>query len=192
MSSKPLDPISPAGSGQPDHGSPEDPDLAVALATLKLQTERLRNQAQMIVICALFVLLCLAATGFLRFLPVSGAVRIYLPVLGVAFAFTGILLLAMWEKRRREAMIVYEEVSDEVEWRHRTHHNGAWTEEEKHDKKKAGLPIRVVLRRFLSATELPFTSGSVSSLTYALYFVLCVVCFVVIMGLTDEKMNFMR
>jgi hypothetical protein len=97
----------------------------------------------------------------------------------------GLITLFLWDLMVREGKILYEEISDEVEWRHRTfgkrkilHGDGSGARESEEARENIGRPnieVRVVLRKFLRASTLPFVTGPMSGMVYAIFFISCMI-----------------
>lgn len=91
----------------------------------------------------------------------------------------GLAILFIWDLQYRLGMIVFEEVSDEYEWQHRslpygnrasgliTNPSPGRSESTTHTSRPK-LYVRVRLRAFLAQAELPFVSHSHSASRYAI------------------------
>jgi hypothetical protein len=175
--------------GPGDGKEPLDADLRTALNRLDRYTERLRRAGSLVVGTAIATLVFLIGNGILRVLPFRSPARLIAAFGGMLVALLGIQLLLVWDRCRREGMAVYEEISDEVEWRHRTFRKDGPEGQESRGN-KAILGVRLDLRRFLTNTELPFAPGSNASTIYVLYFIFTIVCFVMILILSDPGLTF--
>jgi hypothetical protein len=103
-----------------DSKAPERPGLKEIIERLEWITRSLRIRGRMVVISAglvLFVVIAIVFSIELRVsdLPVDGR----WPLLGaLALAVHGIVALFLWDQQKRRGSLYYEEISDELEWRH--------------------------------------------------------------------------
>jgi len=101
----------------------EVPEIEEALEKLALITRLLRSASSLVVMMAGFSLALLVAgmlsTKFFRQADAAspGSMMVYGAVM---MAGMGLFFLFTWEQRRRRGKLYYEEISDEVEWRHRS------------------------------------------------------------------------
>ncbi|MEW6347888.1 MAG: hypothetical protein AB1646_02405 [Thermodesulfobacteriota bacterium] len=167
-------------------------DIARQIYRLDDETSRLRITGSIVVFCALMVLvtLILALVGTTIRLRSDWSVIMLLS--SAALSLAGLLFTAWWERRKEIGMIIFEEISDEVEWSHRTFRPWKRTQDQArsrayeeeleiiHDKLQTALPvprppieIRLALRHFLSATKLPLVPEQYSALLYSLFFLVC-------------------
>ncbi len=153
-----------------------DEEIERALVKMQSFTSRLRSLAMTIVLLGFFSLAGLTVSSLLRNITALDSVSLALLTgLSVVASFCGLLMLFVWERRVAAGMILYEEISDEVEWSHRTFRNGKTTENGSIRAQGPSLDIRVILRAFLKETTLPFTRGTNGTTIYALFFVACIV-----------------
>jgi hypothetical protein len=160
--------------------------LKVALKELDSITLSLQAIGMMVVLLAGVTLACIVAMGVLQVFPVISAVRLGAAAFTILSAFQGLVMLLRWEKRRKEGMVLYEEVSDEVEWRHRSQLKPKVGVINPKARRRAGLSIRLALRRFLSSTDLPFTPRQASGVAYTVYFIVCIMLVVLILVLAER------
>lgn len=134
--------------------------------------------------------------------PHAGHFAVYFAVAALVSSTLGFVFLWFWENLRRLGSIQYDWVSDEVEWRFGTG-IGAIRKEggdaetarsrpyamatgcaNKDGELCAGdcefIALRLLLRAFLHAAELPFCSRGNSRLVYAVYFASCIL--IVLLG----------
>jgi hypothetical protein len=100
-------------------------------------------------------------------------VRFLIGAMGMAAACYGLLLLFIWERRCQEGMVLYEEISDEVEWRHRDEKR--MSDEDSQKSGRPNLTIRITLREFLRTTSLPLVPRPFSALGYFTFHLICLV-----------------
>jgi len=90
--------------------------------------------------------------------------EIELPLLLFIFIFIcmGILLLLRFSMVRNKGMVIYEEITDEIDW----------SRKRKEFIHRPPLEIRIQIKEFLKSTDLPFTTGPNGQAFYlALYFI---------------------
>ena len=77
------------------------------------------------------------------------------PIIGIFFLF-------YFSITRKQGMIFYEEVTDELDW----------SANRKDYKTRPSIEYRVAIKEFLKATDLPFTSGANGQAFYLAFFVI--------------------
>lgn len=195
----------PPSSGGEEPGHVRRRRIATALQRLHFIGRRLQLLSLISVMCLAGSLLTVAMAAAARspnyretLVPVYRWIDIsFLPIL------CGICSLFLWEALRREGMVIYEEISDELEWRHRRSRQANSAPEakpqdapESSDEKentfietaagvlmkavqrtrRPNLEVRIALRRFLNHADLPFIPGGMAAGYYAgLFFILFLV-----------------
>ena len=125
-----------------------------------------------------------------RYFDFSDSSEFWISILYMAInfgcSFGGLLLLFFWDRRVATGLILYEEISDEVEWQHRSYRrekkavNGSMSgpiDKPPFPSKstRPNLDVRVILRAFLKESTLPFLRrGSGGTSVYALFFIACI------------------
>jgi hypothetical protein len=100
-----------------------------------------------------------------------------LPLLAALLAGYSIGLLYLWDRLYRRGMLLYEEISDELEWTHRSNRiksvgpendnsSNSITSNSIINTSRPDLDLRIKLRGFLDATRLPFVYTEHSALIY--------------------------
>lgn len=145
----------------------EAANLRPTLAALEKATCRLQRTRHWILISGMTTFALLAADGIAGAIPSFAWFRVPLSAVGIMVSILAMAFLFRWESRRRLGFILFEEISDEIEWRHRTfaappHGNG--------EQKPVDLNLRIFLRQFIDSTTLPFVSSRTGSLIYAALF----------------------
>lgn len=109
--------------------------------------------------------------------------NVVIQALGALFPLMGLWMLFKWDRRRRYGMALFEEISDEVEWAHRTHRvvsSGLISYPIPPDiPTRTPLGVRRTLRKFLNAATLPLVPSSSGASLYLVYF-LVVLLFIVV------------
>ncbi len=92
-------------------------------------------------------------------------------------ALAGISLLFLWERRRAEGKLLFEEISDELEWHHRTFKPNADYSQSTPDvpKPRVDFGTRVLLREFLDASNMPFIPGPFGAAGYLAFYIGCMI-----------------
>lgn len=85
----------------------------------------------------------------------------------------GILLLFLWERLRVEGKMLFEEISDELEWHHRTFKPRVTYSETTPE--PVNLGIRVSLREFLDASDMPLIPGPFGAAWYLAFYIGCMI-----------------
>jgi len=78
----------------------------------------------------------------------------------ITFVVYGILLLFRFNSIREKGMILYEEITDEIDW----------SRKRKEFMHKPPIELRIVIKEFLKSTDLPFTSGKNGQALYVILF----------------------
>jgi|SRR6266849_6626047 len=144
--------------------APEETFLA-----LEAFTHRLRFLGWASALCAGLSLTTALASSVLitAHIPVYGGLVnwVYLLlVAGISSTIGGIIAVISFERLRQEGLLLYEEISDEVEWKHRTFRPGQTASSDfgesvalSRPHERPSFSLRVVLRRFLLAATLPLS-----------------------------------
>jgi hypothetical protein len=189
----------PEQEPQQDERMKSERTLAALLLGLQEDTLVLNRLGRLVFLQALLLLLVIVVAVGLGFVPLISEIKdVILAGLlgggGVLIALAALVTLYRWEELRKKGMIKYEEVSDELEWRHRTYRpvkhgitgsgaigrfgNGTTAAGSSSDPAGVRLSppveVRVLLRNFLASTSLPFAETRLASLYYAGYFLACI------------------
>lgn len=107
----------------------------------------------------------------------EGATRFLALFFVYPLALAGILTLFVWDRRRAEGKVLFEEISDEFEWHHRTFKPDADHSRSTPDsaKPRVDFRIRVLLREFLDASTMPFIPGPFGAAWYLVFYIGCMV-----------------
>jgi|SRR5579859_7531997 len=95
-------------------------------------------------------------------------------LVGILIHLTGVVFLVSWERLKKDGLVLVEEISDEIEWDYRKRRQSADALPNGERAQRPELEVRVALRGFLRAAELPLAPEQYSTLVYAAYFVACV------------------
>lgn len=95
-----------------------------------------------------------------------------IPLLLTTFTFIvlGIILLFRFNTFRDKGMILYEEITDEIDW----------SRKRKEFMHKPPIELRIVIKEFLKATDLPFTSGKNGQGLYIVLFLVIAISTILI------------
>lgn len=136
---------------------------------LKRLTHITRAIERLSLIAFLFLLAQIAFL-IIELLALQGIIYINtLPILSISGIVSGcgVFTLFMHEKLRKNGDVIFNEVSDELQWQlerdHDTSSNRAETE-------RPQLLIRIILRSFIRNTDLPVAPGKLGPLVYFLLF----------------------
>ena len=151
----------------------EDVEFRPQLLRLVSLTRILKKWGHIILFFLLLSLFALGAFGVLR---KSNIMRgnyingyeytIYSSYENVALLFVfilvlfGILVLLRFSSLRNEGMIIYEEITDEIDWSRRR----------KEFIHKPPIETRIIIKEFLKSSDLPFTSGTNGQALYVILF----------------------
>ena len=91
----------------------------------------------------------------------------------IVLPFFGLALLIIWERLKKEGLVLVEEISDELEWDYRKRRQSIETTANGYVAQRPGLDVRIALRRFLKATTLPLVPEQFVTLAYAGVFLTC-------------------
>jgi hypothetical protein len=169
-------------------------DLERVLIELGKITQTLRPMSRIVTWAALWSLGAFILSTWVRFFWVWSTdsypiVLQFTMIFAIMAPLGGLMCLFLWERKVGQGMILYEEISDEVEWRHRTFRRklvsltGGDPDQSEDDasgdaQKSSGRPnieVRILLREFLRETTLPFVNASVGTTVYAAFFVVFIV-----------------
>jgi hypothetical protein len=82
-------------------------------------------------------------------------------------ALIALLAVAVFESTRKRGDVMFEEISDEVQWRVAQDRPQKGLEPSSHPDKRPSLEMRIALRSFASATDLPLIPGRYGPAAYA-------------------------
>lgn len=82
----------------------------------------------------------------------------------------GIILLFRFNSLRDKGMILYEEITDEIDW----------SRKRKEFMHKPPLELRITIKEFLKSTDLPFTSGKNGQAFYIVLFMIIAISTILI------------
>lgn len=83
-------------------------------------------------------------------------------VFGVTFLLMGVFLLYRFNLLRNRGMIIYDEITEEIDW----------SSKRKEFIHRPSIETRIIIKEFLKSTDLPFTSGSNGQAFYLILYVL--------------------
>lgn len=90
--------------------------------------------------------------------------------LGVGFLLVGIFFLYRFNSLRNRGMIIYDEITEEIDWSSRR----------KEFIHRPSIDTRIIIKEFLKSTDLPFTSGSNGQAIYLVLYVLICLATIII------------
>ncbi len=179
------------------HSTAGHESVSSALDQLVTLTQRLRSMGVKIVALAAVCLGCVIVSISARSVGNVESPSFTFSILGFAvigLPLFGLVYLFLWDRIAKDGRVLYEEISDELEWKHRTF-SKRYTLAELKSKAVNGtmetdvsngepsIEVRVALRNFLHATTLPFIPNNFSGMFYALYFIACAVILAVVVYL---------
>lgn len=130
-------------------------DLSGSLYDLRFITLRLQRYSFIAVISTVLNFAALILSLSLRFLPVgffTGVlIAFYVPLLT---AVTAVVAMVRYDTLRKRGDALFEEISDELQWNVRQNGTGTIAKE------RPELNVRVALRSFARATDLPLLPGT--------------------------------
>ncbi len=138
--------------------------------SLKEEIWRLRHIANRLKFFSLLIIITLIACMLLSvwILISYPAYTLYIfRFVPTALSFFGIVLLFIFDSIRKSGMVLYDEISDELEWGFRTGN----TVKRDVPGKRVQTAIRVAMRQFLQATDLPIVPGSAGQGIYFALFI---------------------
>ena len=142
------------------------------LVELSKMTERLSLLGMMNIALAGATFVLTVTSLILRVAPVERIVLTMAFAGAGASALYGLMFLYVWDRKRRRGMLLYEEISDELEWAHRTHRKRETPKMSLVDRPE--FPVRLLLRQFLNAATLPLAPEGFGTSFYLLFYFLCV------------------
>jgi len=167
---------------EPTHLGPHGMSVEDALKKLQRISWDLRRLGIVIAVLAAMALLSVLGVALVRVTKADLATKFMILGTNVASCCGGFAWLIVWNRQRDRGMILYEEISDELEWRHRTYRpaNGA---QNGNEGKRPDLGIRLILREFLASTSLPLVPGPSSGVMYLGFFLVCILIVTLIVGI---------
>lgn len=185
MSAEPAPPSNPPPQVREKMG------LELVTALLQRITARLRAYSMVTTLLALITLLLvmaslwLGAYGYRRW-PASADLVVPLAMLGILPPLFGLQMVMMWERVVRDGTVLFEEISDEVEWRHRSYRPAhdevaRQTTAEANGVSRPDIDVRITLRNFLKEATLPLARTSSASTIYAAYFIASAIVILVVL-----------
>jgi hypothetical protein len=169
-------------STQPMMNEWEDADGDLMFALQKLEQTTHKNQfvskftAMLTFLHLLLVAFLVVGIGMLYFLV--PALRIPLLLADLAVTVSAVLCVLTYDRQIRQGNAIYQEISDELEWRvHPTNKQDQVLESEEKTGDPPNLRVRIVLREFILSTRLPLVSSDNGPMIYtvlnvALFFLL--------------------
>lgn len=153
-------------------------ELRVLLYDLQMITRRLRLISTLIVMVLILSVSSIVAGAIVR-LSIN-----FLGIIALTFSLSGVALLFYFDLTRKRGMIVYDVITDKVEWarkadhpkeaiRDRLDYDQISEELGRSTRRYVGYPI--AMRRFLQATELPIVPGAAGQGFYLVLFILLAV-----------------
>ncbi|MCE2961757.1 MAG: hypothetical protein ACK5UE_02865 [Chitinophagales bacterium] len=88
----------------------------------------------------------------------------------VLFASIGIFILFNFQKLKRSGMIVFEELTDELDW----------SNKRKEFIRKPPIEARIVIKDFIQNTDLPFTVNGYGQIIYLVFFIVVILTSILI------------
>lgn len=159
----------------------EESEFSSQLKTLILLTKRLRFVGTAILMILILILVMLAMYVILHRQLVMENVRngyssYYNPfwmvgIYALLFLVVGIIALFYFNQLKNKGNIIYEELTEEIDW----------STKRKEFIHRPSIETRIIIKEFLKATDLPFTSGNNGQAFYlVLYIVVSVATIIVI------------
>lgn len=165
-----MDPRQESGETTAFLNQSPEASLEQSFARLSQLSRKLRHCGTLNALSATITLMGLLVSILVEPSDDLDSVRLSIRALGIGAAIHGLYRLFIWNRLRQEGMALYEELSDEVEWRHL---DGArLAERGSQGAQRPNLTIRITLRDFLRATALPLVPGPFSVLIYFIFYVL--------------------
>lgn len=97
-------------------------------------------------------------------------------IITFTFIIFGIFLLFRFNSLRDKGMILYEEITDEIDW----------SRKRKEFIHRPPIQLRIIIKEFLKSTDLPFTTGKNGQAFYLLLFILNCIATVLIKILVNQ------
>lgn len=141
-------------------------DSSDPLSLLARYVRRLRRLGAAAFLCTLANIV----TVFGTFIP-----RLFEPVLAVfwcgVFGVSGLLIVLVFEQRRKEADALFEELSEDLHWQLRGDSTKTSPIQEKPE-----FEARVILKQFSRTSDLPLVPGRMGPAAYAAFNVALMIC----------------
>lgn len=144
----------------------EDSQFSVQLKHLMLITRQLRSYSSYTIILLVFSLIFLTLVSIYR-RQFSIGYDLNILTLGIWMysllnIIMGIFILYKFSAIRKQGMIIYEELTEEIDW----------SSKRKEFIHRPPIETRIVIKEFLQASDLPFTSGANGQAFYLIMYVI--------------------
>lgn len=101
---------------------------------------------------------------------VNAQFELMLLVMVFILVFCGVIFLFRFSMLRNQGMIIYEELTDEIDW----------SRKRKEFIHRPSMELRIVIKEFLKSTDLPFTSGANGQAFYIVLFIIILISSIMI------------
>uniref|UniRef100_UPI00404A4060 hypothetical protein n=1 Tax=Gelidibacter sp. TaxID=2018083 RepID=UPI00404A4060 len=144
----------------------KDSDFYGELKELDNSTIILKKYGQLVLIVLFSSIISCGIYGFFSSLELDNNKNFeiidILIIITIVLVFIGVYLLYEFSRIREKGLIIYEEITDEIDW----------SKDRKNFIHRPALEIRVLIREFLKASDLPFTIGKIGQTYYLSLFIL--------------------
>lgn len=142
-------------------------------------TSRLKKTGLIILICLISSIVLLAAYSILNrqlkrdYHTFSTAADLLLWMYIVLTIICGIFMLFRFNNLRNKGMIIYEELTDEIDW----------SSKRKQFLRRPPIKTRIIIKDFLKTSDLPFTSGTNGQAFYFVLFFIVIIAAILVKAL---------
>lgn len=153
------------------------PDVEKRLYELAKISSEIRRRGLIVTYISFLDVFSLTVAGLMKAFPILWFIPMAIIFTSISLSVLGFFFLLVWDRTRDQGMIIYEEISDELEWRHRTYRSRKTRSQTEDGNNLAGRPplnIRLILRRFLVSSRLPFAPQERDSIFYAGLLLSCI------------------
>jgi hypothetical protein len=148
------------------------------LKELRHITLMLRKYGGILVVILIMQIIILA--GFLVFsrfcykcnFGVHNEFTLIVLLFSISALLMGVFLLFRFSRLKNRGMIIYEEITEEIDWSFKR----------KEFIHKPPIELRILIKDFLKSSDLPFTSGNFGQAFYFLIFILVTISTLVLIG----------
>jgi hypothetical protein len=140
---------------------------------------RLRRMGLYILLCLISSIIFLAIYAILsrqyqrEFYTFNNSIELIVWIYIFVLVIVGIFMLFRFSSLRNKGMIVYEELTDEIDW----------SSKRKEFMHRPPVQTRIIIKEFLKISDLPFTSGTNGQAFYLVLFFIVIIASIVIKAL---------
>ena len=153
--------------------------LMEELDRLRFVTRRLRWLGMQCFTMVLATTALTVASSITDKLAGGNSFQLIIVSLGGVMIVMGLTALFAWEREKDRGSAIYEEVSDELEWDHRSLRGSFHQSDESAPERRPDLNIRLALREYLRNAKLPLVSAESGATFYLLTYGVCIIGLVV-------------